>query len=158
MIHARNAVLQESVASTLAHYKFPMAQRPLHNAARDMATTEKGITDFKSEMVAVVGAKLKSEDRRSLRRRYWHNHKDFLKEEIDTELMTEFNTTDWAVVSAEQNEARQKEWTAAKQKCVKEQADLVKATHTVVDFVGNVEMSVWGDENTQSVGGYAAEL
>jgi hypothetical protein len=33
-----------------------------------MATMEEGIADFKSEMMAVVGAKLTSEDRRSLGR------------------------------------------------------------------------------------------
>jgi hypothetical protein len=50
MIHARNAMLQELVASTLAHYKIPMVQWSLCNAAREMATMEKGIADFKVEM------------------------------------------------------------------------------------------------------------
>jgi hypothetical protein len=40
----------------------------------------------------------------------------------------------------------------------KERADLVKATRTVVDFVGTVEMPVWDDENKQSVEGHAVEL
>jgi hypothetical protein len=34
-------------------------------------------------------------------------------------------------------------------------ADRVKVTHTVVDFVGNVEMPVWNDENKQPVEGHA---
>jgi hypothetical protein len=75
MIHARNAVLQESVASTLAHYKIPMVRWPLYNAAREMATMEKGMADFKGKMMTAVGAKLTSEDRRSLGRRYWNIHK-----------------------------------------------------------------------------------
>jgi hypothetical protein len=56
------------------------------------------------------------------------------------------------VASEEQKETRQKEWAIAKQKCVKEQADLVKAARTVVNFVGNVEMPVWNDENKQAAG------
>jgi hypothetical protein len=87
--------------------------------------------------------------------RCWNNHKDVLKEEVDAALMGEYNTTDWAVASAEQKENRQKEWTAAKQKCVKEQADLMrwrmaaKATRAVVEFVGIVEIPVSNDENRQ---------
>jgi hypothetical protein len=113
MIHARNTVQQELVAITLAHYKIPMVQWSLHNAAREMATMKNGMADFKGEVMAVVvvGAKLTSEDRWSLGCRYSRRMED-----VDSELMKEFNITDWAVASPEQNETRQEEWTAGQQR------------------------------------------
>jgi hypothetical protein len=45
-----------------------------------------------------------------------------------------------------------------KAKCVHNRAALVKASRNVVDFVGNMEMPRWGDENKEPVGAYAIAL
>jgi hypothetical protein len=81
-----------------------------------------------------------------------------LKSIADEEFMIEHHLTDWAAAPAEQQELRQKEHTAAKVKCVQEQAALAKASRNVVDFVGNMEVLSWSDENKESVEAYAIEL
>jgi hypothetical protein len=78
MVHAKSAVLQEMAASTLNGYEIPMVSPKLYKAAKEMADINNGIKAFKDEMAPVVGAKLSSNDRRSLARRYWNTHKDFL--------------------------------------------------------------------------------
>jgi hypothetical protein len=44
---------------------------------------------------------------------------------------------------------RQGNHTAAKNKCVLEQAALAKASRDVVDYVGNMEMPKWSDDNKE---------
>jgi hypothetical protein len=72
--------------------------------------------------------------------------------------MTEHRLTDWAAASPAQKEQRQLNHTAAKTKCVQEQAALVKASRVVVGYVGNMEMPKWSDGNKESVELYAIEL
>jgi hypothetical protein len=71
MVHAKNEVLQELVASTLRDYKIPMA--------------------------TITGAVLTSGDRRSLGRRYWNAHKDILKSIADDGTVAAHSLTDWAL-------------------------------------------------------------
>jgi hypothetical protein len=77
-VHAKSAVLQETVASTLSGYEIPMVSPKLHKAAKEMADINNGIKTSKDEMATAMGAKLSSNDRRLLARRYWNTHKDFL--------------------------------------------------------------------------------
>jgi hypothetical protein len=158
MVHAKNEVAQELVASTLKDYKIPMVPWVIYDAAKEMADMESGLKAFKETMATTAGAKLSSGDRRSLGRRYWNAHKDILKSIADEEFMTEHHLTDWAAASADQQELRQKEHTAAKVKCVQEQAALAKASQNVVDYVGNMEMPSWSDDTKESVEAYAIEL
>jgi hypothetical protein len=69
MVHAKSAVLQEMVASTLSGHEIPMVSPKLYKAAKEMADIENGIKALKDEMAAVEGAKLSTNDRRSLARR-----------------------------------------------------------------------------------------
>jgi hypothetical protein len=123
-----------------------------------MADMEKGLKAFKETMATIVGAKLSSDERRFLGRKYWNGHKDILKSIADDELVEEHSLTDWAAAPAEQHEQRQKEHTAVKLKCVQERAALAKASRTVVDYVGNMEMPIWSNDNKGSVEAYAIEL
>jgi hypothetical protein len=70
MAHARNAMVQEVVASTLRDYKIPVVPWGVYNAAKEMGDMESGLKAFKETMAKVVGAQLSSSDRRSLGRRY----------------------------------------------------------------------------------------
>jgi hypothetical protein len=105
-----------------------------------------------------VEAKLSTTDQRSLARRYWSTHKDFLTSIADDEVMSEHGLTDWATASPAQNEQRQLNRTAAKTKCVLEQTALLKASRAVVDYVGNTEMPNWSDGNKESVESRAIEF
>jgi hypothetical protein len=79
MVHAKNAVVQELVASTLKNYKIPMVPWVIYNKAKEVADMESGLKAFKETMAKIVGEKLSSRDRRSLGRRFWDAHKDILK-------------------------------------------------------------------------------
>jgi hypothetical protein len=152
MVHAKSAVLQEMVASTLSGHEIPMVSPKLYKAPKEMADIENGTKAFKDEMATIVGAKLSTNDRRSLTaRRYWSTHKDFLTSIADDEVMGEHSLTDWAAASPAKNEQRQLNRTAAKTKCVLEQAALLKASRAVVDYVGNTEMPKWSGGNKESV-------
>jgi hypothetical protein len=124
MVHAKNAVLQELVASTLKGYEIPMVPRRTYKAAKEMADMGTGLKTFKDTMAAVVGGKLTSGDRRAIGRRYWNTHKDFLKSIADDEVMAEHHLTDWAAASKEQKDQRQTNHAATKNKCVQEKAAL----------------------------------
>jgi hypothetical protein len=137
MVHAKNAMAQEIVASTLQDYKIPMVPWKIYNAAKEMDGMESGLKAFKDETMAkIVGALLPSSDRRSLGRRYWDAHKDILKSIADEEYMSENGLTGWAAATPEQNEGRQQAHTDAKAKCVSERVALAKASRDEVDFVG----------------------
>ena len=119
---------------------------------------ETGLKAFKDTMAAAVGANLASGDRRAIGRRYWNTHKDFLKSIADDEVMEEHSITDWATATTAQNEQRQQNRTDAKAKCVLEQSALLKASRTVVAYVGNTEMPKWSDGNKEAVVSHAIEL
>jgi hypothetical protein len=72
-----------------------------------MADINNGIKTFRDEMATAVGAKLSSNDRRSLARRYWNTHKDFLCSIADDEVVSGHGITDWATATPAQNEQRQ---------------------------------------------------
>jgi malonyl CoA-acyl carrier protein transacylase len=119
MAHAKNAVVQELVASTLKKYKIPMVPWVIYNAAKEVevvAGMESELKAFNETMAKAVGAELSSGDRRSLARRFWDAHKDILKSIAGEEFMAENNPTDWAAASAEQHKLRQGDHTAVKNK------------------------------------------
>jgi hypothetical protein len=91
MVHARSAVLQEMVASTLGGHKIPMVEPKLYayKAANEMADINKGLRAPKDDMATVSGAKLSTNDRRSLARRFWNTNKAILCEIADDEVMQE---------------------------------------------------------------------
>jgi hypothetical protein len=130
----------------------------IYKAAKEMADINNGIRAFKDDMTTIAGAKLSSTDRRSLARRYWNTHKDFLCEIADDEVMEEHSITDWATATLAQNEQRQQNRTDAKAKCVLEQSALLKASRTVVAYVGSTEMPKWSDGNKEAVESHAIEL
>jgi hypothetical protein len=150
MVHARNAMVQEIVASTLQDYKIPMVPWGIYNAAKEMDGMESGLKAFKETMAKIVGAQLSSSDRRSLGRRYWDAHKDILKSIADEECMSESGLTGWAAATPEQHEGRQQAHTDAKAKCVRERGGLAKASRNVVNFVGNMQMPKWSNGNKES--------
>jgi hypothetical protein len=160
MVHAKSAVLQEAVASTLSGHEIPMVSLKLYKAAKEMADINHGTRAFKDDMATAAGAKLSSNDRRSLAlaRRYWNTHKDFLCSIADDEVMSEHGITDWATATPAQNEQRQQNRTDAKAKCVLEQSALLKASRIVVAYVGNTEMPKWSDGNKEAVESHAIEL
>jgi hypothetical protein len=43
MVHAKNAVLQEMVASTLSGHEIPMVSRKIYKAAKEMADMENSL-------------------------------------------------------------------------------------------------------------------
>jgi hypothetical protein len=102
MVHAKNAVLQELVASTLRDYKIPMAPWVVYNAVNEIGDMESGLKAFKEVMAKITGAVLSSGDRRSLGRRYWNAHKDILKCIAGDETMAAHRPTDWAAAPREQ--------------------------------------------------------
>ena len=102
MVHAKNAVLQELVASTLRDYKTPVVPWAIYNAAKEVGDMESGLKAFKEAMAAITGAMLSSGDRRSLGRRYWNAHKDILKSIAGDKTMAAHSPTDWAAASLEQ--------------------------------------------------------
>jgi hypothetical protein len=59
----------------------------LYKAAKEMADINNGLRAFKDDMATISGAKLSSNDRRSLARKYWNTHKDILCEIADDEVM-----------------------------------------------------------------------
>jgi hypothetical protein len=84
MVHAKTAVMQELVASTLRNCKTPVVPWRLCNAAnKEVADMERGLRAFKEAMAKVVGEKLSSNERRSPGLRYWNGHKDILKSIAD---------------------------------------------------------------------------
>ena len=87
MVHAKSAVMQEIVASALGGHKIPMVEQKLYKAAKEMADINKGLIAFKDDMAAVTGAKLSTNDRRSLARRFWNKNKEMLCEIADDEVM-----------------------------------------------------------------------
>jgi hypothetical protein len=68
MVHAKNATVQEMVASTLLDYKIPVVPWKIYNAATELNTMGSGLNAFKKTFAKIVGATLSSGDRRSLRR------------------------------------------------------------------------------------------
>jgi hypothetical protein len=158
MVHTRSAVLQEVVANTLGGHKIPMVAPKLYKAAKEMADINNGLKAYKDDMATISGAKLSSNDPRSLARRYWNTHKDILCEIADGEVVEEHSITDWATATPEQKEQRQQNRTDAKAKCVLEQSTLLKASRNVVAYVGNTEMPKWSDDNKESVESHAIEL
>jgi hypothetical protein len=138
MVHAKNAVLQELVASTLRDYKIPVVPWVIYNAAKEVGDMESGLKAFKAAMAAITGAVLSSGDRRSPGRRYWNAHKDILKSIAGDETMAAHTAP---------RTGRQPRWSRRKNgrgitrrqknKCVLEQAALAKAPRVVVGYVGN---------------------
>jgi hypothetical protein len=121
MAHAKNAMVQEIVASALQDYKIPMVPWGIYNAAKEMGGMESGLKAFKETMAKIVGALLSSSDRRSPGRRYWDAHKDILKYIADEEYMSENGLTGWAAATLEHHEGCQQAHTDAKaNKCVRE--------------------------------------
>jgi len=158
IVHAKNARVQEMVASMLLDYKIPMVPWKVYKAATEMNTIEKGLHEFKKTFAKIVGATLSSEDRRSLGRRHWNVHGDILKSIADDDYMQEQGLTGWAAATPTQLEGRQKAHTNAKIKCVTERGGLAKASREVVDYVGNLQMPKWAEGNRESVEMYAIEL
>jgi hypothetical protein len=120
MVHAKNAAVQEMVASTLLDYKIPMVPWKIYNAATELNTMGSGLNAFKKAFAKIVGATLPSGDRRPLGRRHWEVHGDILKSIADEEYMEANGITSWATATPEQREGRQQAHTNAKIKCVTE--------------------------------------
>jgi hypothetical protein len=124
MVHTMSAVLQEIHGGEhVGRTQDPNGvTEAIYKAAKEMADINNGLRAFKDGMATITGAKLPSNDRRSLARRYWNTHKDILCEIADDEVMEEHSTTDWATATPAQNEQRQQNRTDAKAKCVLEQS------------------------------------
>jgi hypothetical protein len=62
MVHAKNAVLQEMVASTLNGHEITMVPRRIYKAAKEMADMETGLKAVKDAMATAVRAKLSRDE------------------------------------------------------------------------------------------------
>jgi hypothetical protein len=54
MVHAKNAVAQEILASTLQDYKIPMVPWKIYNAAKEVDGMESGLKAFKEAVAKIA--------------------------------------------------------------------------------------------------------